>query len=291
MNDPGSGRRRAASLTISVVVHGLLIFAVSHWRYWIDITPLRPTVINVRIAPGERLRLPARFELTGEGSTASGREVPETASAGPEKRQAEPGPAESGGETSASAAAESRGSERPMAAGPAWQSTLLPSAVDISALETPGLHDPVPGPSVGTGGTESPSPDLNRYLNRTLSDLMDRTSPAGKRSPSGSPVLRPVPYTETDLTGWAERVSILVQRNWLLDPSRDVDPRGLVEILATISRDGSVTSLRILTSAGQDVLDEAAVDALNRSGRLVGLPDDFPGQVLEVRFVFRYAYQ
>jgi len=90
-----------------------------------------------------------------------------------------------------------------------------------------------------------------------------------------------------DFTVWINHFKNEVYRNWLMPQAVLLGIRGHVDLEFTVERDGSVTNLRLLKSAGNPALDKAAANAIIAS-RFMALPSDFaPPQVtMQVSFFY-----
>lgn len=91
-----------------------------------------------------------------------------------------------------------------------------------------------------------------------------------------------------DISPWAKIVVDRIQRNWLLSPSQKVSTKGEVEILVIIEKSGELSSVEIIKPSEIQLLDQAALKALNMSSPFPKLPDDFPNKSLEAYFIFSY---
>jgi TonB family protein len=91
-----------------------------------------------------------------------------------------------------------------------------------------------------------------------------------------------------DISPWARIVVDKIQKNWILSPSQKTSATGEVEIFVTIEKSGELSSVEITKSSEIELLDQAALDALNMSSPFPKLPDDFPNKSLEAYFVFSY---
>jgi TonB family protein len=88
-----------------------------------------------------------------------------------------------------------------------------------------------------------------------------------------------------DFTDWINDFKSKVHHNWV--PPTYFGYGGKAEFSFTVERNGSVSALQMLKSAGTDSLDRAAHDALTRS-HLEPLPADFepPRVTMQVTFVY-----
>ncbi|MBF0440514.1 MAG: energy transducer TonB [Oligoflexales bacterium] len=65
--------------------------------------------------------------------------------------------------------------------------------------------------------------------------------------------------------------------------------QGVVTVEFTIQKDGSLNSVKILSSSGYDILDQAVVDALKKASPYSPLPDGFGKDKLRITGNFRYV--
>jgi TonB family protein len=89
-----------------------------------------------------------------------------------------------------------------------------------------------------------------------------------------------------DLSPWAKRVLLRIQKNWLIPMATKEIVDQPVEITIVIEKNGKISSIKVKQSSNSDTFDQAAVDALRISSPLPGLPQDFPNKNLEARFIF-----
>ena len=96
-----------------------------------------------------------------------------------------------------------------------------------------------------------------------------------------------------DFTLWINRFKDEVYRNWIVPQAALFGAaRGHVDFEFTVERDGSMSALRLVKSAGTASLDRAAQNALS-SSRLLALPDDYgpPRVTMTVSFFYNEAPQ
>jgi protein TonB len=95
-----------------------------------------------------------------------------------------------------------------------------------------------------------------------------------------------------DFTLWIQHWKDEVYRNWIVPQSVFLGFRGHVDIEFTVERDGTISSVRLVKSAGTASLDRAAQNALT-SSRLLRLPDDYgpPRLVINVTFFYNEGPQ
>lgn len=89
-----------------------------------------------------------------------------------------------------------------------------------------------------------------------------------------------------DLSPWAKRVLLRIQKNWLIPTVTKESLRQPVEITIVIEKNGKISSIKVNRSSNSDAFDQAALNALRISSPLPGLPQDFPNKNLEALFMF-----
>jgi periplasmic protein TonB len=90
-----------------------------------------------------------------------------------------------------------------------------------------------------------------------------------------------------DFTAWVNQWKNEVYRNWIVPQPAMLGFRGHVDFEFTVERDGKVSSIRLLKSAGQPALDRAAENAL-RGGQFLPLPLDYRPPRLTINVSFYY---
>ncbi len=90
-----------------------------------------------------------------------------------------------------------------------------------------------------------------------------------------------------DFTAWINHFKNEVYRNWMLPQAALLGFKGNVDLEFVVARDGTLSSLTLVTSAGAAALDRSAQNALLGS-RLLALPADYgPTEVrMRVRFIY-----
>jgi len=128
-----------------------------------------------------------------------------------------------------------------------------------------------------------------RNLDRRLQDVEALGLPSGTGKQMGPLFFDP---QGADFTLWIQHFKNEVYRNWIVPQPALLGMRGHVDLEFTIERDGSMTNLRLLKSAGNSALDRAARNALLGS-RFLALPDDFgpPRVTMQVSFFYNEAPQ
>jgi protein TonB len=90
-----------------------------------------------------------------------------------------------------------------------------------------------------------------------------------------------------DFTRWINHFKSEVYRNWIIPEPARLGIRGQVGIEFTVDRNGRITRITQLSSAGMSALDRAASNALQGSD-LLPLPADYPAASVTMRVTFVY---
>jgi TonB family protein len=137
-------------------------------------------------------------------------------------------------------------------------------------------------------GARERSPSIasaaREYVDRQLKDAGPSGIPTGTGRQMGPLFFDP---EGADFTFWIQHFKNEVYRNWIVPQPAMMGFRGHVDIEFAVERDGSMTNLKLLKSAGQPALDRAAENALKGS-RLLPLPSDFgpPRVTMQVTFYY-----
>ncbi|MCX7765916.1 MAG: TonB C-terminal domain-containing protein [Candidatus Sumerlaeia bacterium] len=86
---------------------------------------------------------------------------------------------------------------------------------------------------------------------------------------------------------YLEAVRMRIESNFSVPPNLRNTPAQTV-VQFSIFRDGKISNVRIIKSAGSPVLDGLALEALEKTGQLGPLPDTFSGQYIEVMLTFDF---
>jgi TonB family protein len=107
------------------------------------------------------------------------------------------------------------------------------------------------------------------------------------RRPGGADLVINVPGI--DFKPWGETVLTRVQRNWALPGSAGSAWQGQVGITVLVAKTGQLLAVEMDSPSKLVMLDEAALQAVHKSGPFPALPAAFAGSSLEVYFVFKYG--
>lgn len=172
-----------------------------------------------------------------------------------------------------------------------------PEAADAGAKAvpgSPGLRLP-PGlgrefPTGQDGSPARPGPlgssiaDAVRQLERRLERDSELGIPTGTGQNIGGLFFDP---QGADFTLWVNHFKNELYRNWIVPQPALMGFKGQVEFELLVERDGTLSALRMLRSAGTPALDRAAQSALT-SSRFLPLPADYGPPRLTIRLTFFY---
>ncbi len=118
---------------------------------------------------------------------------------------------------------------------------------------------------------------------------MDETGPHGLPTGTAQRQMGGLSFDPegADFTAWINQWKNEVYRNWIVPQPAMLGFRGHVDFEFTVERDGKVSSIRLLKSAGQPALDRAAENAL-RGGQFLPLPSDYRPPRLTITVSFYY---
>jgi len=93
-----------------------------------------------------------------------------------------------------------------------------------------------------------------------------------------------------DLAPWANQVLTKIQKCWSLGRTASAGWKAEVGISVMIAKNGELLSAEIATASRVEVLDQAALKAIQACAPFPPLPADFPNSSLELYFVFEYGH-
>jgi len=140
----------------------------------------------------------------------------------------------------------------------------------------------------GTDGSREPSITSSlRNLEKRIHDIGDQGVPSGTVQRTGPLSFDP---QGADFTVWVNHFKNEVYRNWIVPQPALMGFRGHVDIEFTVERNGAMSNITLLKSAGTPALDRAAMNALQGS-RLLALPADYgpPRVTIQVTFYYNEA--
>ncbi len=291
-------RDRLLGVLVTLFVHCLLGLAVYHGRFTVKILPFDTKTEQVRdivLVPPLKVSLPRIVggrDLTADPAEALGEPGPpagarpslaprEEPAAGAEEAgtPAEPG----GGETAPPPGA---GSVIPSLSSKFQQSLAVRGRSALTVpLAPPGTP---PGPP-GIGG-RTPLPDFSKY-GRGATGGGGYGTGRGGVGPGGGGRQRvgiSVPIKGYDLLPWATVVVERLQLHWALPAVVALPDVAKISFVIVIKKSGELDSIEIIEGTTVEVLDRAALEAIQAVLPFPALPDDFPGDLLEMTFEFVY---
>jgi TonB family protein len=144
----------------------------------------------------------------------------------------------------------------------------------------------------GEEGSRKGSGPQQRSIASAAEDVvrrMDESGPRGLPSGNGQQQMGGLAFDPegADFTVWINHWKNEVYRNWIVPQPALLGFRGHVDIEFTVERDGSMSSIHLVKSAGQPAMDRAAENAL-KGGRFLPLPLDFrpPRVTINVSFFY-----
>lgn len=90
------------------------------------------------------------------------------------------------------------------------------------------------------------------------------------------------------LTQWAENVTQRIYENWKIPSPEKIKTKSIVGIYVIFEKNGEPSSVKITHSSLVQLLDEAALKAIELSSPFPKLPNDFQDERVEVFFEFHY---
>ncbi len=281
--------KHALSLALSLAVHGVILyFMIVHFAS-VRIIDIPERVTNVVIAPPPTgLRLPGGKELTSNLSSVDqdfSDFIPRSA-----RRPPEP-------------LAITEGEETAGAPSPPVDSRFTTGfRLDEPKTEEPtGAEDrlrlTIPerrGVGVGgVGGTISSGKkaDFRKYL---YSGASGGGGTPGAYGYGGRPARGSLRGGTTiassiksyDLSGWAQKVVELVQKNWVVPLTQTARSEESVEISVVLLKSGEISAVMVVEPSEDRLFEQAAREAIEASLPFPPLPEDFPAASLGISFVF-----
>jgi len=306
--DGTSRRDRVIGILITVLFHALLGVLVYYGRFTVKILPLgREEVRTVVIVPPLTVSIPkivggrGLSDLPGGLEGAPGPAGSAPAAKSPESIQAEPeaGPE---GRLPAGAAGEPAGEwvVPPPGSGSAIPSLSSKFQRSITTHGKSDLTIPLapPGTPAGPPGISggAPLPDFSRYSRGAYGGGVGgygtgrggQGTGGGGSGTGGQRVGMSIALKGYDLMPWATVVIDRLQLNWSLPAIPGVPDAAKISMIVIIKKSGELDSIEILEGTSLEILDRAALEALRASLPFPALPDDFPGDLLEITFEFVY---
>jgi TonB family protein len=281
--------KHALSLTLSLAVHAVILyFLIVHFAS-VRIINIPERVTNVVIAPPPTgLRLPGGKELTSKLSPADqdfSDFIPRSA-----RRPPEPVAILEGEETAGSPSppVDSRFTTGFRLDEPRAEEST--GAADRLRLTIPERRGAGFG---GVGGTISAGKktDFRKYL---YSGASGSGGAPGAYGSGGRPARGSLRGRATvassvkryDLSGWAQKVVELVQKNWVVPLTQTARSEESVEISVVLLKSGEISAVMVAEPSEDRLFEQAAREAIEASLPFPPLPDDFPAASLGISFVF-----
>lgn len=182
---------------------------------------------------------------------------------------------------------------------------------------TPKIDAPKPPLILETPDTPVPHPQITLPKDTTSGHSIEDLLHGGAEKPSGPRAIGEVgpirrggsqgrggggiaggsiemltPDEGVDFTGYLQRVYFTVKRNWfaVMPSSVELGEKGIVQLTFRINRDGSVPpgDPVIGHNSGKEPLDRAAYSSIRASNPFEGLPPQFSGPYIELRYTYYY---
>jgi len=303
--------RRALVLLAVLVFHILALYFLFAARFHIKLQKLGGTIQTVVLVPPIK------------GGSPTGQKAPVVYVPGVSGREEVSAAPQAG---TGLAAGGSRGGRRRAGAqgqpavrggeiqGPA--SGGIPSAASPFLLKVPVKPGPLTGKEPegvigGVSGNYLPLPRSTKMRSYTQTDYWGRRlglspEPGTEESPGG-PLGSPHALVRSstgdkviyrgsaspgvrgfDISPWAQLLVNIIQRNWVLPPEDAAKASGRVGITIIVDGNGQLSTVRVINSSSNQLLDRAALDAIARSLPFPRLPQGFPDRQLEAYLLFDY---
>lgn len=290
-------RDRLLGVLVTLLVHGVLALAIYHGRFTVKILPFdekKEEVREIVLAPALKVSIPRIVggrDLAADPAEALGA-PPGPPAAGPEPPAAVEGEAAGAGEGPPGEAGlgEAGAPPGPLSAIPSLSSRFRESLAvrGRSSLTIPLAPPGTPGGPPGVGG-RAPLPDFSKY-GRGAAGAGGGGSGrgAGGGGTGRQRIGISVPYKGYDLLPWATIIVERLQLHWTLPAVSALPEIARISFVVVIKRSGDLESIEILEGTTVEVLDRAALEAIQAGLPFPALPDDFPGDLLEMTFEFVY---
>ena len=290
-------RDRLLGVLATLLVHGLLGLAIYHGRFTVKVLPFDTRTEEVRdivLVPSLKISIPRivggrdlttdPIEALGEPGPPAGARAATAPSEKPAAGEAAGGPegAPAGGETPPPPGA---GAVIPSLSSKFQQSLAVRgrSALTIP-LAPPGTP---PGPP-GIAG-RAPLPDFSKYGRGATGGGGYGTGRGGAGTGEARQRIGiSVPFKGYDLLPWATIIVERLQLHWALPAVTALPEVAKISFVVVIKKSGDLDSIEILEGTTVEVLDRAALEAIRAGLPFPALPEDFPGDLLEMTFEFVY---
>jgi TonB family protein len=270
---------RKICFALSAIAHALVIALLARTSFpiKIKILPVTSTIIDISLpemeaVPYPRLSAPA-FAIRGKNGRAT---------------------AQFPGSGSGNGSAPSPQAGQPWAGGTQISAFPYPAAgrlkLKSASASTFSLVLPVPGPpataafasSAGTGKWLHP----DEYAAGTYPGGIQFEPGA---APGGGRHVRiPFSIQNKEVTLWTQNILARIERNWIIPTMAKVGQTGQVQITLTVDHSGNSLSLSVGKSSSQELLDQAALNAMKASLPFPPLPEDISPPSFVFYFIFTY---
>lgn len=295
-------RDRALGILVTVLFHAVLGFLIYHYRFTVKILPFaKESVRTVVLVPPPNVAIPkvvggrGLAELPGgppgvsdQGRTSKPAEEPQPETQAPPEaagRLGEPGQPPGGGAVPPPGS----GSAIPSLSSRFQESISIRGRSSLTIPLAPPGTPPGP-PGVGAG---APLPDFSQYTRGAYRGGVGGYATGGRGGGAGGGgggqrVGMSIALKGYDLLPWATAVIDRIQLNWTLPAVPEIPDKARISTIVVIKKTGELDSIEILEGTSIEALDQAALEALRASLPFPALPEDFPGDLLEITFEFLY---
>ncbi|HSA96947.1 MAG TPA: energy transducer TonB [Acidobacteriota bacterium] len=300
---PPRGRHTRHDIFLAVLItalfHVFLGFLIYFGRFTVKIVPIskKEEVRDVVLVPPLTVTIPkvvgGRGLATEPGGAlgAPGQPGPPKPAVKPEAapEEAEAGPPGPPGATAGAALPTGAGAAIPSLSTKFQQSIAIRGRSELTIPLAP------PGTPPGPPGISSPAPlpDFTKYSRGVTGGGGYGTGRGGVGTGGGGGGGRQrigvsIPLKGFDLLPWATKVVDRLQLHWNLPSVLALPEKAKVSFIIVVKKSGELDSIEILEGTTVEVLDRAALEAIRASLPFPALPEDFPGDLLEMTIEFVY---
>jgi TonB family protein len=288
----------AVGAVVTILFHALLGFLIYYGRFTVRFFPsAKEEVQTVLIVPPLKVTIPRIVGGRGLSEVPGGPRESASSLREPEevrtKPEAEPEVPVPEGE-----AARTPGQwiVPPPGSGSAIPSLSSKFRESITTHGKSGLTIPLAPPGTPPGppgvGAGAPLPDFSKYgrgaYGGGVGGYGSGRGGTGTGGVGRQRVGMSIPLKGYNLMPWATAVIDRLQVNWTLPAVAGVPDAAKISMIVVIKKTGELDSIEILEGTSLEVLDRAALDAIRISLPFPALPDDFPGDLLEITLDFVY---
>ncbi len=144
-----------------------------------------------------------------------------------------------------------------------------------------------PKPSKAVTPQKKPEPKVVKHDEDTSKPIKEAPPPQQSLAPT---IVAHMPE-DPRLSFWAGRVKKKAETLWNPPSGIDISGPAKAVISFKVSRDGTVSDAAVTTSAGNADLDQLALRTIQRMEHVPPIPENFPGDVIEVSYEFNYKGQ